>query len=659
MIFKALEVENFGLYAGRQSLNLETRRGHPIVLVGGANGAGKTTLLEAFTLCLHGRRALGPRIGQERYESHVRSRLHTAPDGGTASEAEVALLFEHVHGGQACDYLTRRRWRRLASGRIRETLTISADGEEIDDLSDAGRQDFLDSLLPPGLAGFFLFDGEEIQTLADDENGDQLADAVKRLLGLDLIAQLQTDLRRFAGLGRTGKGNASARRQEEAGQAVGRAQDRVAAVLEQRADLQARLDQLAARVERVRERLAREGGTLAGERAAVESEARKAAAEVARAEEELRGLIAGALPFAIAQGIADQVERRLGVEQVAEEDEIIAKRIAVAATKLKRKLKTDSGMPVPELLRELLGVGTEPIAPRLHDVSAAERAVLLDQLRTMRDGIRGDTARLSKRLRRARARQDRAERQLQRVPDDEALAPLIEELQGTERKLGELTGGMTRLEEEHRQAGHELNVTERELRRAQDAAAQQNKGVRSAELALRTVALLEEYGEQAERRRLEQVALDATRYFNRLSRKGELLSQIRIDPETFNVHVVRWDGAELPKERLSAGEKQLFAIAILWSLAQASQRPLPVVVDTPLARLDHEHRRRILREYLPHVSHQVIVLSTDTEVDVAAAAELEPVTARRIFLQHDLATASTSIEEGYFTEPEQELVRAR
>jgi DNA sulfur modification protein DndD len=66
-----------------------------------------------------------------------------------------------------------------------------------------------------------------------------------------------------------------------------------------------------------------------------------------------------------------------------------------------------------------------------------------------------------------------------------------------------------------------------------------------------------------------------------------------------------------------------------------------------------------LREYLPHVSHQVIVLSTDTEVDVAAAAELESVTARQIFLNHDPKTASTSVEDGYFSLPEEAICDAR
>jgi DNA sulfur modification protein DndD len=658
VIFKTLELENFGLYAGLQRLNLEPDPGRPIVLVGGTNGAGKTTILEGLTLCLHGRRALGARVSQDRYEAHIASRLHAQPNAPVAGEASISLLFEHVHGGRASDYLVSRRWRRLRSGRIRETLTIHLDGQEVDDLSEASRQDFLDSLLPPALAGFFLFDGEKIQALAEDNNGEQLADAVRRLLGLDLVAQLQIDLRRFAALAAKGSGNPSVKRFQDAEASVGVAHERVAVLIDQRADLQSRHDQLAARVERVRERLAREGGTLADERAALEADARKAAMEVAAAEEELRGLIAGPLPFAIAQTVADSVEQRLALEQAAEEDEIVSRRITAAAAKLSRKLKTDSGTPVPELLRDLLGVKLAANTVRLHDMSTAERAVLLDQLRVIRDGVRADAARLAKRLRRAHDRRERALQQLERIPDDEALAPLIAELQATEREHGALTAEVARVDDERRQADYELKVAERELRRASEAAAKFSKNTESADLALRTTALLEEYGQLAERRRLGEVELEATRYFNRLSRKGELLSELKIDPETFQVRVVRWDGTELPKERMSAGEKQLFAIAILWALAQASRRPLPVVVDTPLARLDNEHRRKLLREYLPHVSHQVVVLSTDSEVDLAAAAQLESVTARQIFLRHDLTTASTSVEEGYFS-PEEVAAGAR
>jgi len=650
VIFKTLELEDFGIYAGRQMLDLEPERKRPVVLVGGTNGAGKTTLLEAFTICLHGRRALGPRVSRDRYDAHIRSRFHVPPNGSAAEECAVTLGFEHVQSGRGSEYVVSRRWRRTEKGRIHERLRITSDGTEVDDLSDASRQDFLDSLLPPGLAGFFLFDGEQIQALADDENGEQLADAVKRLLGLDLLGQLQADLKRFVGKTvRKGGGDEVGRQLQEAEAAMAEARSTIAVLGEEKEALLDRQAKLDARVVRAQDRLAREGGALAAERAKIEKGAGRAATEISVAEEELRGLIAGLLPFAISQRLADSVEQRLEVEQAAEEDEVVARRIKAAARRLGRSLKTESGESVAKTLRELLGVEEHSKEPRLHAVSAAERAVMLSQLRIVRDGVRADAVRIAKRLRRARDRGDRAQRQLEQVPADEALAPLIEEVQEAERSRGSLEGEIGRLDGERQQADYELSSAERDLAKAEEEVKKRSKGLRSAELAQRTVALLEEYEDRAELRRLDQIELDAARYFNRLSRKGELLSKVTIDRETFRVQVLRWDGTELPKERLSAGEKQLLAIAILWALARASQRPLPVVVDTPLARLDREHRKRLLEEYLPHVSHQVVVLSTDTEVDLAAASELKSVTARRIFLSHDVETASTSVEEGYFS----------
>jgi DNA sulfur modification protein DndD len=348
---------------------------------------------------------------------------------------------------------------------------------------------------------------------------------------------------------------------------------------------------------------------------------------------------------------------RLEAEKTAEENDIIARRIKAAASDLKSELTARSGKAVTAALRELLGVRRAGRQTRLHDLSAAERAVMLEQLRLVRDDVRAEAAQLSKRLRRAYDKGERAERQLQEIPDDDAFAPLLEKLQAIEHQRGALASERERLDEERRQAEHALSSAERELRRTEEHSAKASKGHQSAEIALRTVALLQQYEERTEQHRLAQIELDAARYFNRLSRKGELLSNIIIDHDSFRVRVIRWDQTELPKERLSAGEKQLLAISLLWSLAKASRRPLPVVVDTPLARLDREHRRRLLTEYLPNVSHQVVVLSNDTEVDVAAAGDLEPVTTRRIFLSHDLEMAATAVEEGYFS-PVEEAARA-
>jgi DNA sulfur modification protein DndD len=150
--------------------------------------------------------------------------------------------------------------------------------------------------------------------------------------------------------------------------------------------------------------------------------------------------------------------------------------------------------------------------------------------------------------------------------------------------------------------------------------------------------------------KMKDVELHTARYFNRLSRKGDLLGRVRIDLRSFTVDLERWDGAVLPKGRLSAGERQLLAIALLWGLATVAGRRLPVVIDTPLARLDGLHRQRLLQDYLPAVSHQVVVLSTDTEIDAAAAAALGPVVARHYRLEHHRERCATTVVEGYLQE---------
>ncbi len=99
-------------------------------------------------------------------------------------------------------------------------------------------------------------------------------------------------------------------------------------------------------------------------------------------------------------------------------------------------------------------------------------------------------------------------------------------------------------------------------------------------------------------------------------------------------------------ERLSAGERQLLAVSILWAMGRASGRPLPVAVDTPLGRLDGIHRRQLVERYFPHAAGQVLLLSTDEEVDADLYAVLEPFVGRAYRLHHD-ELRGTRIEEGY------------
>jgi DNA sulfur modification protein DndD len=127
-----------------------------------------------------------------------------------------------------------------------------------------------------------------------------------------------------------------------------------------------------------------------------------------------------------------------------------------------------------------------------------------------------------------------------------------------------------------------------------------------------------------------------------------LVADVQIDPETFAATLIDRKGNELPKSDLSAGEKQIYAIAMLWALAQTSGRPLPMIIDTPLARLDTEHRANLIERYFPAASHQVILLSTDTEIDNRLLADLGTTVSHTYRLDYDPIAGRTVASPGYF-----------
>lgn len=650
MIFRSLVIADFGTYAGENRIELAPGPEQPITLIGGTNGAGKTTILEGILLCLHGRKALGRAVALKDYERHIASRIHTPPSGQESpSHASLALALEHTHAGRTNEYVVERTWKLTRTGRVQESLYLTRDNNVVDDLPESSWQDFLDGLVPPGVAGLFLFDGEKIQALAEDNTGEHLAEAVNSLLGLDVVAQLRVDLARYVAKADGNTEHALTSSYAASESALRERQERVRDLQDTRSHLEMEREKAAQASEAVRERFAQQGGALAEERAELERKERRATERSLAAAAEIRELVAGLLPFAICPEIAASLEGRLQREEFDEENEVIRKRLRTVQAKLSRAVtaKSDSKSTARTISDILLGEETDA-SPRIHELSATERALVSDQLnRAQRELPRLATA-AAKRLARSDEERARARDVLDKVPDSSATSGLLSELQELERDVGRVEAEIAQIDDELHRAQYEVTRAERDFKRAGDALRTSEDVAHRSGLALRASAALERFQQRVQESKLDRVQLETARYFNRLSRKGEMLSAVMISPDSFQMTLKRWDGAELPKERLSAGEKQLLAIAVLWALAHVSGRPLPVVIDTPLARLDNKHRARLLGEYFPTVSHQVIVLSTDTEVDRVAADSLKSATARRYHLRHDTEACRTLVEDGYF-----------
>lgn len=159
--------------------------------------------------------------------------------------------------------------------------------------------------------------------------------------------------------------------------------------------------------------------------------------------------------------------------------------------------------------------------------------------------------------------------------------------------------------------------------------------------------ILERYQVELQKRKANVLSNTITECYKKLANKKNLINRIEMDPETLNIKYVSEDGLEVGRDSLSAGEQQLMVISILWALAICSKKKLPVIIDTPLSRLDSLHRAALIKTYFPNAGEQTIILSTDSEIDSKYYKLMKDNIGDEFTLNYDERTKSTSIERGY------------
>jgi DNA sulfur modification protein DndD len=234
------------------------------------------------------------------------------------------------------------------------------------------------------------------------------------------------------------------------------------------------------------------------------------------------------------------------------------------------------------------------------------------------------------------------------MPEDDAIQPILKQLATLNQELGALQAQRETQEGILRQLNAERNRMEQQERDVYMRMMRGDDPSYRMQLAARAQQALVRYETELRRAKLGQLEQRIVECYGRLSRKGNYIKRITIDPETFETTLFNQRDDPLPREQLSAGEKQIYAIAILWALRLVSGRSIPVIVDTPLGRLDSDHRQHLVQRYFPQASHQVILLSTDTEIDGDLYADLAPAVSRAYHLAYSNREAYTSIKEGYF-----------
>ena len=220
----------------------------------------------------------------------------------------------------------------------------------------------------------------------------------------------------------------------------------------------------------------------------------------------------------------------------------------------------------------------------------------------------------------------------QQIRDDEADLAILEQKRRTAN--GELM-----------KASSEFNKNVSVLLEKLEADDDKNREIKYSEMAVR---VLNEFSIRLQRKKTGLLGETITACYKKLANKKNLIDQIKMDPVTLDLIYLNKDGAEVKKTDLSAGEKQLMVISILWALAICSKKKLPVIIDTPLSRLDSNHRKSLIQTYFPQASGQTIILSTDSEIDQNYYQLMKENIGDEFTLSYNDESKSTTILKGYF-----------
>ena len=668
MIFHKLTLNNVGLFHGKQTVNLIPKDSKPIILIGGMNGAGKTTLLDAVRLCLYGKRALGSRVSLSEYQEYLAEIVHRDSTANSPIDhASVTLEFEYTRDSKKKMHTVERSWERQRGGEIvKETFTIYENDRLNTKFEAEYWQDYINELVPVGVSQFFFFDGENVRRLVDDSGHDAfLRESIKALFGLNLVERLQSDLHIYSN--RLLKQDSPESVQQEISEVELEIEDlrnTLADIETESENTTTQIDELENTIEQQEYRLATEGGNYAQQRGNLMQQQEQYQTEIEDLENKIRAQCDKLFPFALVPKNLNRLKTQLLKE--IQLDEWEAKNRALKAYKdllfehlpskefwADIRLKSSQISKIQNKVASLL---TKPLEcpkdlrgfKKIRARSSAEYDCILEWVDTCLNKVPQEFRDLNNVLKDAQSKLEKVEDALQKVPPEDVLKPIIEELSELNKKLGQLQIQEQNADETIRSLKDQIEkVVQRRdmLYRAQQ---QRQAHIKRPKQVESVQAVLTEYTAQLTQAKIVTLSDAIVEGFNRLSHKPDRIKRVELDPQTFAVTLYDMYNRSISKDELSAGEQQIYTTALLWGLARTSGKLLPMILDTPLGRLDSSHRQLLIEHYFPYVSHQVILLSTDTEIIGHLLSLLKPHISHTFHLAYQQTTGHTTIEEGYF-----------
>jgi DNA sulfur modification protein DndD len=620
------------------------------------NGGGKTTIMDAIRLALYGARAQCSTRGNLSYGDFLDQCVsrHTP----LAEKARIELAFQIAEDGDLRDIRIVRYWERNPQDG-KDTLGILVN-DWADTMLLKTWDEYIENLLPLGISNLFLFDGEQVKELAEQETPPMAVfDAIQSLLGLELAKKLADDLDVL--VSRKRKNLANDKQLTEIDQIESKlAQEQLELVTigSELDAIKSKLEIAIEQEEQAFDKFVLEGGKIAAQGKELELESKAIERQIVQQRQVLGNLAGGSLPLLLIAPLLAQIQAQGAIELRHQQGKAALDLLVDRDLRLLDYLQQQPAFKNQSAdVQAFLERENQTLIDEVGSNKSGWLGAEVDMLNQLDNILKHDLERDAQLVNKLQAQLVKLEAELDSIDRQVAAAASPEEY--TRLKTQEATARalVSQLKADHitttrrqEELDRIITKTRQELATYTETNIQLKHDRQLVDSIAKVKATLEIFKEKLTLKKINKLENEVTECFRYLLHKSELVQRVTIDSTTFTLSLHDQGGKLLPKHRLSAGEKQLLAIALLWGLARVSGRQLPIAIDTPLGRLDSSHRTNLLERYFPAASEQVILLSTDTEVGPSEVANLRAQGAitREYILEHDPDEQRTQVKSGYF-----------
>ncbi|UZW66125.1 DNA sulfur modification protein DndD [Priestia flexa] len=666
MLLKKLIFDNYKTYYGYQEIDLyipkeiREEKGQNIILLGGLNGAGKTTILKAILYVLFGKRGISESEYKRLFSNVINNSFFE--EGGR--QCSVSLILETDSGEE---------WSLKVKWYFDQSKRMSHEERELDvkkkgsSLAKRARIEnievfnkFIDRIIPYHAAPFFVFDGEEIKDIILRQNSNEMKESIQKITGMEAHKHLLIDLRslknslenKLAKSVSQVKLNNIKREAEEIEGTITTLESKKIKFL---ADIQ-KYKQLISQAHE--ERNAKILQNSKSREVIVKNQSR-VSTQLELSTKELDDFLEKNIINIILKDKVLDLKKQLKLENEINHKKLLQNASLSPYRRFIEQLLSKSITPAltDDQLEQIKKIGEEVWIKEndikhtvpsdfqeVHDISNNDYNYLINL--TSKD--KSQVVNMINKI-------EKLQQELNKLEFDIRNAPEAVNIEEENKRIDLLVEKSGEINTKFKALNRRLNnVSEERANLLNNLSRMSSQDENLEELQRRyiqvesIIKVMEQYVSELTKMKATFIKEEFSKMLRQLFRKQDEFGKIEFDINTYTVRLYNDRMQEISIQDRSAGEMQMIASALIWALTKASDLSLPMVIDTPLGRLDSYHRNHLINHYYKELSDQVIILSTDTEITQEYITLMENNSYKQYMLDYDENKKYTVIRDGYF-----------